>query len=594
MPQLSLSHAGYRPDSPKIVTLCPEPGDPDFPERIPFYVRQNCFRMKRERKEVEGFSERFPCPYDLLQGKLLPEPGSFFHQGELVRVESRWGTFWQADFSDFTTPGSYQIETDWQVSAPFMIAEWVYDRLARGYLTFMESQRCGYEVPGVHPACHLDDGVLDSDGSYWPTAGGWHDAGDFRKWLAFTQTNLEALVSIAERGHPDFRNRALEEIAWGNLLFHRMITDEGQVYEDVAGGAAPEGSNFNYEEHWWFENHPGCYGSASDNRWTDNCLHSGDERMVRTTYNPAVQFAFVQTQMQCARVLPDARGAICRGLAERAWKYGHQRGHDGRTLFVSQELLAALELRQAGSHLVDISILRLLAEEILARQEADDDGIAGFFYEKDRVDAFRSIAYAGQPAWAMLRLLEINPPELRDQVERVREAVRRYCDNYLVADAASNPFACTPYGVFVHGEQAEKQTFRDAGSGRGIRSFIQPFNRQGIVHGTSSVLLGHAAVLAKAGSLLGRNDWKRLAERQLQWTLGHNTLNRSLYTGIGYRQPVAYGFRVTQIPEGTVAGFIGRPDDTPYLEESFAIEWSTLEVWDVPYAHAMNAIRWLQ
>jgi hypothetical protein len=42
-----------------------------------------------------------------------------------------------------------------------------------------------------------------------------------------------------------------------------------------------------------------------------------------------------------------------------------------------------------------------------------------------------------------------------------------------------------------------------------------------------------------------------------------------------------------------VIGFIGRPDDTPYLEESFAIEWNTLEHWDFPYAHAINAIAYL-
>jgi hypothetical protein len=67
---------------------------------------------------------------------------------------------------------------------------------------------------------------------------------------------------------------------------------------------------------------------------------------------------------------------------------------------------------------------------------------------------------------------------------------------------------------------------------------------------------------------------------------------RSAYTvfGIRYRQPVTYGFRVTRIPEGTVTGFVGRTDDSPYLEESFAIEWNTLEHWDVHYAHAINAI----
>ncbi len=87
-----------------------------------------------------------------------------------------------------------------------------------------------------------------------------------------------------------------------------------------------------------------------------------------------------------------------------------------------------------------------------------------------------------------------------------------------------------------------------------------------------------------------RGDWCALAEKQLQWTVGHNTLNRWLSNGIGYRQPVTDGFRVTQIPEGTIIGFIGRPDDTPYLEESFVIEWNTLEHWAVPYARVVLAI----
>jgi len=584
--QLSLCHLGYKSDSPKLLTLCPEGDSRDLPERIPFYLRQNCFRMPRHRHELQGFSTRFPCPYDLLQGKLKPVPGTFYYQGELSRVESRWGTFWQADFSEFATPGSYQIETDYQISAPFMVADWIYDRVARGYLTFLQSQRCGCEVPGIHPACHLDDGVLDRDGSYWPATGGWHDAGDFRKWLAFTQGNLEALVAILEKSHPTFHAAAREEICWGNRFFHQMITRDGQVYEDVGGGAGPKDMNLSYAKHWWFENHPGCYGDATDNRWTDNCLLSGDERMVRTTYNPQVQFAFVQHQMQCARVLPGDDGIVCRSLAERAWQCGRGRGHDGRTLFLAQELLAALEL----PHIVGPSEVRPLVKELLSRQERRSQGISGFFYEDGRRDAYRSIAYAGLPVMALMRLVELAPPGLENEAARCREAVELYCQRYLLADAGSNPFYLTPYGIFKDPDQPERQTFRDAGGGLSIRSFIHPFNRQGIVHGTSSVALAHAAVLAKAAALLNAPQWRALAERQVQWTFGHNPLNRSLFNGIGYRQPVGYGFRVTQIPEAPVVGFIGRPDDTPYLEESFAIEWNTLEYWGVPYANAVSAI----
>jgi len=590
--QLGLSHLGYRPDSPKTVTLT-APAGTELPDRISYYIRQNCFRMPRDVAPLEGFSERFPAPYELMRGRIIPKPGTFYRQGELVRCETRWGVVWQADFSDFTTPGSYQIETDMQVSAPFMIADWIYHRLVRGYLTFMEAQRCGCEIPGVHPACHLDDGVRDDDGGYWPTAGGWHDAGDFRKWLSLTQGNVTALAAVFTRGPAGFRDRAVEEMDWGNRFFHRMITEEGQVFEDVAGGAAPPGSTFTYEEHWWFENHPGCYGSASDNRWTDNRLNSGDERTVRTTYNPVVQFGFIEAQAVSALVQPGAAGALCRALAERAWRYGIRRGHDGRTLFVAQQLLAAVRLRQLGSDVVSSGFIYELVEDVFGRQETRTDGIHGYFLEKDGTDAFRSVTYAGLPAWALLNFLEHAEQADAGIITRVKETITRYCDGYLAADAGSNPFSLTPYGVFLKPEHPDRQLFRDAGRGRGIRTFIHVFNQQGIVHGTSGVLMSHAAVLARAAALLNRPDWRALAERQLQWTLGHNTVNRSLYTGIGYRQPIAYGFCVTQIPEGTITGFTGRPDDTPYIEESFAIEWNTLEYWDVPYAWAIQAIQWL-
>lgn len=576
--QLSVSHLGYRPSSPKTVTLVGA-WPADLPERIPFYVRQNCFRMPRDVELPAGFSPRFPAPYDLLHGKLVPSEDTYYHRGELKRVASRWGTCWQGDFTHFRQAGTYQIETDVQISVPFMIQERLYDRLILGYLTFLRAQRCGDAVFGIHPACHLDDGVLDSDGSPWPVTGGWHDAGDFRKWMAFTLGNLDALATLHERLAPPLP--ILAEIAWGNRFFHSMITAEGQVFEDVAGGAAPPGSPFTYDRHWWFENHPGVYGDATDNRWTDNRPGSGDERKVRTTYNPLVQFAFVHNQARLERVLDGAEGARCRKLAERAWQYGKRRGHDGHTLFVAAQLRAALEL---GTW----SEAEQLAGELIQRQDTGRDGLSSYFLEKDRQEAYRSFAFAAEPALALLRFWELR------QNQGAALAVRRYIEGYLLQDATSNPFALTPYGVYLKPPQPEKQLFRDAGRGRGVRTFVHPFNSQGMVPGTGSVLLSHAHLLARAGHLFSNREWQSAAERLLQWTLGHNTCNRSLFVGIGYRQPIGYSFRITQLPEALVSGFAGRSDDTPYLEESCAIEWNTLEYWGVPYQHAVCALAFLE
>ena len=589
--QLSLSHLGYRPDSPKTVTLVGA-ADAGLPDRIPFYLRRNIPRLKRMQERPGLFGPHFPWPFYPLSGPLVPEQGpdsgQYLEQGELIRKETRWGTVWQGDFSGFTAPGNYAIETEFQISVPFSISDSVYDRLQLGFLNFLYAQRCGCEVPGIHSACHLDDGVLE-DGTPWPATGGWHDAGDVRKWLHLTQGNFEGLVAVAEGGHPAFRQRALDEIRWGNRLFHSMITEEGQVFEDVGGGEIPkvlEDAGLNIDKDWWYENHPGCFAAGCDNRWTDNEPGSGDERLVRRSYNPVVQFGFVHLQMQCARVLPGGEGATCRMLAERAWKYGRQRGHDGRTLFVAQELMAALETD-------DFKTARELTNVLLDRQETGSTAITGFFYEKDRADGYRSIAFGDEPGWALLKLIESSPAGFDDLIILAKAAIALHCDGYLAADAASNPFSIVPYGVYVNPPNPELQTFRDAGGGRGIRTFIQTFGAQNIIHGTSSVLLAKAAVLAKASALLGNPAWRALAEKQIQWTLGHNTVNRSLYNGIGYRQPVFYGLLTTQIPDATVAGFIGHPDDTPYLEESFALIWSTLEIWDVPYQHLMKAVRWI-
>ncbi len=603
--QLSLSHLGYLPDSPKTLTLLAR-RQTAIPDVIPFYLRQNCLRMARDVAAEQGFSERFPSPYDLLRGRLkLNSPAQPFYRGELTKRTSRWGAFWQADFTSFTTPGSYQIETDDQISVPFAIAEHLYDRLILGYLTFLRGQRCGQMVFGVHDACHLDDGVLDSDGTAHSATGGWHDAGDFRKWLAFTLFHVEALSTLYERSPHRLSEdgydaaRLLDEISWGNRFFHRMISHTGQVYEDLGGGQAPPSSNLTYEHNWWFENHCGCYADASDNRWTDNVANSGDERLIRTTYNPFVQWSFVQVQIRASKFLPLKEAQNCLSVARAAACFARRQGHDSRTLFVTAELRANLELLVAGDAAVDLRSIYSNAVTLLSRQQpASSSRLYGYFLEADGVDAYRSIAFSADPAFALLRLWEVRDllrdlPNVEGIAVKALQAVREYIEGYLLPDSASNPFSLTPYGVYLQPPAPDRQTFRDIGSGFGVRTFIHPFNAQGIVHGTSSVLMSHAHLLARACVLCNQPSWRRAAERLLHWCLGHNTLNRSLFTGIGYRQPIGYSFRIPQLPEAMLVGFIGRPDDSPYLEESTAIEWNTLEYWSIPYIHAAMTACWL-
>ncbi len=595
MSKLAYSQLGFRPGTHKSLTLAPDPGDDikSWPDRIPFYLRSLFDRIPREAPRHELWNTSFfVWPFDINKGRLLPNQGNVIQTGELIRHDTAWGIFWHGELADFNEPGNYQVETDYGSTFPFTIRPRLYDRLQYGYLNYLYHQRSGFEIPGVRSATHLDDGVLDSDGTPIDAAGGWYDAGDYRKWMFLTLPNLQSLATLAERGHPGLRRKAIQEIAWGNRFYHAMISPEGQVWEDLGGGALKPG--LTYENDWWFENHPGvnCDGS-SDGRETDNIPGSGDERSIRTTYNPAVQFMFVRTQARIAEVLPDDQAKTCRELATRAWQHGRQRGHDRRTLFVANECWAAINLHVLDPGLVDREDIVALLEELLSRQCREATGLAGYFMERENTDGFRCIAMSAEPLMPLLRLIELQLPGWEAEIARCREAVQEYIEGFLLADAQSNTWSYPPYGVFTKRIHPEHQAFREAGGERWVRSFLHPLNHQQCAHGCGGVLLHQAVAAAKAGELLARPDWRAAAECWLQWTLGHNPAAMCLHHGVGFRCPTPFSAFELRLPDTVAVGFNGRPDDTPYLETSELIEWCTQEIWDIPQAYLAEAVLWI-
>ncbi|MEX0321492.1 MAG: glycoside hydrolase family 9 protein [Puniceicoccaceae bacterium] len=582
MYKLSYSQLGYRPGSQKLLSLVVDPEKSgELPGKIPFYVRNLFDRIPRENTHPKGWDGSFfNWPFDLTKGKLLPEQANIQYQGELVRQDTRWGTFWQGSFDAFQGSGQFQVETDYACSFPFLISDNLYDRLQYGYLNYLYCQRSGFMNPGLREATHLDDGKLDTTDEHINAVGGWYDAGDYRKWMFLTHPNMETLAQLMERGHPGLREKILSEIEWGNKFFHSMITAEGQVWEDLGGGTLKPG--LDYDKDWWFENHPGC-----------NCYESEEERSIRTNYNPSVQFMFVRIQAYLAKVLEGSASEKCLELARRAWEYGIKRGHDRRTLFVSEQLWAAINLKDVCPEAVDNTVIEALVRELISLQDSGDDGLYGYFMEKDESDGFRCIAMACEPVMALLRLVELNPAELKASVDAAKDSVRRYIDGFVLADAKSNSFSYPPYGVYVNPENKELQTFRDAGRGRFVRSFLHPLNSQQIAHGCGGVALHQAVVCAKAGNLMSETGWQDQAERIIQWTLGHNPQALCMHSGVGHRFPTPFSQYVLRLPDTLSVGHNGRPDDTPYVEESELIEWCTQEIWDIPHGYLAQAVLWV-
>jgi len=144
---------------------------------------------------------------------------------------------WNANFSDLKTKGSYYLELpSGEKSAVFPINDTVYDDPFRVSMLGFYLWRCGTAVRGEHngsnfshAACHTEDGYDDyigNKGHLRDGVGGWHDAGDYGKYIVnsgitigilfmaweYFQSEIKNISFIpdSKNNMPDF----LEELKW--------------------------------------------------------------------------------------------------------------------------------------------------------------------------------------------------------------------------------------------------------------------------------------------------------------------------------------------------------------------------------------------
>jgi endoglucanase len=155
----------------------------------------------------------------------------------------------RGDFSTLTDPGRYLIRLeDGSISFEFPIGQDVHDDVARKSLRSFTLQRCGMDLSetwaGIfaRPACHLDDATLHSATGrvgHHPTTGGWHDAGDYGKYVHAAAVSIGTMLLMYEQfpgrfayddldipesgnGIPDFLDEMKWELDW---MLKMQITD---------------------------------------------------------------------------------------------------------------------------------------------------------------------------------------------------------------------------------------------------------------------------------------------------------------------------------------------------------------------------------
>ena len=108
------------------------------------------------------------------------------------------------DFSAVTAPGTYKIVTDVGETYPFKVEEGVYADLYKAVVRMLYLQRCGIELteeeagPFSHGICHQGDAIVYGEQKKLDVSGGWHDAGDYGRYVVAGAKAVQDLLLAYE------------------------------------------------------------------------------------------------------------------------------------------------------------------------------------------------------------------------------------------------------------------------------------------------------------------------------------------------------------------------------------------------------------
>ncbi len=235
-----LDHFGYRPDDVKVAVYSSDPG-PGV-----------------EVRSATG-SVAFRVPSD---GGSIGSKGWDAASGDRV---------WWVDFSPLVAPGRYRLfsPTLNDASYEFLIATDVFDPVLRSALRTFYLQRCGVAKPDRYAApwadgaaCHRADASAgpaggQADHGLRDLTGGWHDAGDYNKyvWTAVSNAVLYLLQAWEESPDtfpdggldiPESGNGVsdlLDEVRWETDFLLKMQLPDGSVLSRLHASSSASGDS---------------------------------------------------------------------------------------------------------------------------------------------------------------------------------------------------------------------------------------------------------------------------------------------------------------------------------------------------------------
>lgn len=200
-----------------------------------------------------------------IKDKISNKTISEFTIGNNLGSSANFNNNYVIDFSNVKRGGEYYIEILGNKSHKFKISEKVFNNIVDSLLLFFKVQRCGPTNPHLHDICHLWDvsTLLNSRNSYQADlTGGWHDAGDYIKFLSTTAYTTYLLIFSYEfdknkfsfdndkNGVPDVLDEAKIGLDWllrANVNNYELVTQVQDLRDHEVGWRMPENDSLRFD-----------------------------------------------------------------------------------------------------------------------------------------------------------------------------------------------------------------------------------------------------------------------------------------------------------------------------------------------------------
>ncbi|PWQ98591.1 glycoside hydrolase family 9 protein [Leucothrix pacifica] len=405
------------------------------------------------------------------------------------------------DFSDVVNTGRFYLEGGDLKSVTFSIAEEPYKEATRLLLRSYYLQRCGEELldpeTGLsHQACHLDDGIyarddeLNKEGVHHHASGGWHDAGDYGKYIAPASVTVNRLMSLYLMAPSRYPDSALSIPESGNgrsdLLDELIVELDWMLKMQRADGAV--------------------YRKLSGAKWP-SVITPDEDTQVRYVYGVSSPETgkFISSMAMASRTyknIDEARSERYLEAAEKSWNWlkfqseqtvdWQKKDDSGSGSYLSSDTDTEVQLDTDRDDRLTAAIELFLA----TRKDEYRDYILAFEPEK----TYSLYEWKDASALSLLHLMEQDKsPEMAAIREDIQRKLMQRADQ-LYAQVMDSPFNVA---------------------------------NTKIIWGSNKMTAEEGITLAHAWRLSGQKKYLHAAIDQLDYVMGRNPFNLSFVTAVG-------------------------------------------------------------